>query len=241
MNLVFDLGNTQLKIGVFSSSSLISTHVIHYHELEKLEKLISSIEIDKIALSSVRNIPEKLKELLKQYESVYYFDIHSDIPINIEYSTPETLGHDRVCNVIGAHVLYPNKNVLVIDLGTCNKYDFISSKANYIGGAISPGFKMRFDSMNHFTDQLPLIDPIISEKFIGDSTINSMTSGAFYGIIGEINFYVEQYERQFHDINVVIIGGFARYFEKALKNHIFAHPYLTLIGLNTLLNFQKEK
>ena len=100
---------------------------------------------------------------------------------------------------------------------------------------------MRLDSMHHFTDQLPLLDPVVGENIIGDSTTNSMISGAFYGIIGEINYFIEQYKCQFSDMEVVLTGGFSTYFEKVLKNDIFADPYLTLRGLNEILNFQEEK
>ena len=242
MNLVFDLGNTQFKVGIFEENSLLSSYSISYDNIEELIAITSSMKIDRIALSSVKNIPNDLQEILNGYaKEVYYFNNNSIFPIDIEYKTPQTLGHDRICNVIAAHSLYPDKDILVIDLGTCNKYDFITKEGKYIGGAISPGFKMRFDSMNHYTDQLPLLDPVISEQFIGDSTNNSMISGAYFGVIGEIKYFTKQYGSQFRDIEVLLTGGFARHFEKALKNHIFAHPYLTLIGLNIILNFQEEK
>lgn len=242
MNLVFDLGNTKFKVGIFEKSTLHSSYSISYDNIEELIALTSSIKIDKIALSSVKNIPKELQEIINGYDKeVYYFSNDSTFPIDIEYKTPQTLGHDRICNVIAAHALYPKSDILVVDLGTCNKYDFITKEGKYLGGAISPGFKMRFDSMNHYTDQLPLLDPVISEHFIGDSTNNSMISGVYFGIIGEIKQFIRQYDSHFRDIEVIITGGFARHFEKDLKNHIFAHPYLTLIGLNIILNFQEER
>ena len=173
---------------------------------------------------------------------IYFLNIkESSLPIQIDYKTPLSLGNDRICNAVAANLIFPNKNVLIIDLGTCNKYDFITKEKRYLGGAISPGFKMRLDSMHQFTEQLPLLDPVMGTQIIGDSTTNSMISGAFYGIIGEINYFIEQYKSQFNDMEVVLTGGFYIYFEKVLKNHIFADPYLTLRGLNEILNFQVDK
>jgi pantothenate kinase type III len=71
--------------------------------------------------------------------------------------------------------------------------------------------------------------------------LNNIISGAYFGMIGEIIFFRKQYEGQFSDIKTIMTGGFLRYFEKDIKNHIFAHPYLTLIGLNIILNLQDEK
>jgi type III pantothenate kinase len=241
MVLLIDVGNTVLKCAIFNGDRLIDHAVIPYHSVEKFTLFISNYKIDSVAISKVKMLPEEIKTALKQMNvKEVNWDKSLKLPILISYKTPQTLGHDRICNAVAAHAAFPNKDCLVIDLGTCNKYDFINRKGEYLGGSISPGFEMRFLSMNTFTDQLPLIPVSETHDFIGDSTENSMKSGVFYGIIGEINYYIEQYKSQFNDIEIILTGGFLTYFDKALKNHIFADPYLTLKGLNIILNFQEE-
>ncbi len=216
MNLIIDFGNTQLKIAVFELRELRDFQFIPYEESNQLTTIFDRYNFTKIGITSVREIPGDFLNVIDRSPAEKYFLKSGDpLPITLNYKTPLTLGNDRICNVIGANSIFPNKNVLVIDLGTCNKYDFISKEGVYLGGAISPGFKMRFDSMNHYTDQLPKIHPEAANDFIGDSTKNSMISGAFYGIIGEINYFIEQYKDEFDDIVPVLTGGFLTYFEKA--------------------------
>lgn len=242
MNFVLDIGNTQLKAALFNDHEMVGHWIISFDDLNTVNELIADHEIERIGVSSVRSIPKELTQILERHENkVYSWDTSFKIPLNIEYKTPETLGHDRICNAVAAKNKFSKKNILVIDLGTCNKYDFVTKDGVYIGGAISPGFEMRYLSMNQFTDQLPLIELAISDNFVGDSTRNSMISGVFYGIIGEIKYYIEQYTARFNDIEVILTGGFSSYFDKVVKNHIFADPYLTLRGLNRILNFQEEK
>ncbi len=243
MNLIIDFGNTQIKVGIFDKKTLKTFNYISYDNLNQLIEIANGFEIEKIGITKVKEIPKKFQKYLDKKEILIFLLKFngSNLPIHIDYKTPLSLGNDRICNAVAANTIFPNKNVLIIDMGTCNKFDFITKEKRYLGGSISPGYKMRLDSMHHFTDQLPLLDPAIGTEIIGDSTSNSMISGAYYGIIGEINYFIEQYRSQFIDIEVVLTGGFSIYFEKVLKNHIFADPYLTLRGLNEILNFQVDK
>lgn len=241
MNLVIDIGNTILKTAVFDDGVMIDHKILTYNTISEFSNILSKYEIERIGISNVRKIPEDLMLILNSIEkSIYVWD-ELKIPLEIEYSTPETLGHDRICNATAAKHLYPNENTLVIDMGTCNKYDFVTAQGKFIGGSIAPGFEMRFKAMNNYTDQLPLVEVSFCDDFIGDSTVNSMKSGAYFGILGEIEFFIKQYKARFNDIKVILTGGFSTYFDKEVKNHIFADSYLTLKGLNIILNFQEEK
>jgi type III pantothenate kinase len=162
------------------------------------------------------------------------------LPIKLKYDTPKTLGADRICNAVAGFAAFPNRNVLIIDLGTCNKYDFIDQNGNYLGGSIAPGFKMRLDAMHKFTANLPGINPDKTTEFIGKSTKSSMETGAFWGVIGEIKELVRQYQNGFSDIIVLATGGNLYFFEEVLKNFIFADQNLTLKGLNSILNYQED-
>ena len=148
------------------------------------------------------------------------------------------MGSDRIAASIGAYYLYSNTNVLVIDMGTCIKYNFTNSQNHYLGGSISPGLQMRFKALHQFTSKLPLLQPdTLKVELIGDNTQNSLLSGVINGIIAEMDGIINQYKEQYPDLVCVITGGDCEHFAKQLKNSIFVHPNLVLRGLNNILNF----
>ena len=136
---------------------------------------------------------------------------------------------------------YPNKNVLVIDAGTCVTFDVVNSKKEYLGGAISLGLKMRFKSLNTFTSKLPLLESSYPKHFIGNSTNSSIQSGVVNGICNEIDGVINQYKEQFRDLTVVLTGGDTYFLAKQLKSSIFANPNFILEGLNTILIYNKDE
>jgi len=238
MNLVFDFGNTRIKGAFFIGDKMGRTFFLNNNGIEKMEEIA---EVSKIGITSVVNFPESFLKLIEQLNKpILTIDSNTPLPIRLNYDTLNTLGADRICNAVAGFSAFPNKNVLIIDLGTCNKYDFVDEKGNYQGGSIAPGFKMRMDAMHKFTANLPLINPGEISALIGKSTKSSMETGAFWGVVGEINEMVTQYQSRFNDTIVLATGGYLKYFEKVLKNFIFADPNLTLKGLNSILNFQDD-
>ena len=123
----------------------------------------------------------------------------------------------------------------MIDLGTCITYDFIDKKSLHHGGAISPGFKMRYKSLNLFTGSLPLLNPKISNKFLGDSTKSSIHTGVTKGIIAEINEHIRYHKKNFGDLIVIFSGGDAIRLSKQYKNKIFTDTNFLSKGLNFIL------
>jgi type III pantothenate kinase len=125
----------------------------------------------------------------------------------------------------------------VIDAGTCITYDFLDSDGIYHGGAISPGLRMRFQAVHTFTSRLPLVDTPAEALLIGDTTEKSIQSGVVNGIVAEAKGIIQQYERQFEGLTVILCGGDGGFFENKLKGSIFAVPELVLSGLNSILNY----
>jgi type III pantothenate kinase len=158
MNLSIDLGNTYAKTGLFSEGKLVETNwKLTYDELIKY---VQSIRPQRIIASSVNHSEEQLKEEFSKITAdIYLLKSITPVPLIKLYDTPETLGADRVAAAIGAKVLYPQNNCLVIDMGTCITYDLVDSEDNFHGGIISPGVRMRFKAMNTFTKRLPLLEP----------------------------------------------------------------------------------
>jgi type III pantothenate kinase len=238
MNLIIDQGNTQFKVALFNDNELFNRESFDYSRINhffdwlknnsnsSLNLILSSVVDTSIHFNSDFNIINKV-----------VLNDKTPLPIINKYKTPQTLGNDRIANAVGAWILNPHKNSLVIDLGTCIKYDIINQKGEYLGGNIAPGFKMRYQSMHHFTDKLPLIDQYDLTTEYGVDTKSSLQVGVQLGIMHEINGFIDRYTAQFNGLTIFMTGGDIKYFDKSFKKHIFANPNLTLIGLNEILRY----
>lgn len=238
MNLVIDIGNTLTKIAIFSNNQIIFNNNYDSLTLNDLENLLNKFNIANSIIAEVKSFEVSLIELLQEKTNFFKLNQKAKLPFNNRYTTPNTLGKDRIAVISAASNLFPNTNVLVIDVGTCITFDIIDAENNYLGGAISPGLEMRFKSLEHFTGKLPLVklEENNKPKFIGDSTVNSIKSGVYYGIKHEIEGVIKSYEEQYADLKIVLTGGNAERFEIAPKNRIFADKFFVLKGLNEILN-----
>jgi type III pantothenate kinase len=231
MNIVVDIGNTLIKVGSFVGQSLTTTEFFDNEELA--HEFIERSRPDNIIVSTVKN-----EGLINSNLSKGLFiklNFNTPLPVTNRYSTPETLGTDRIAGCIGAHALYPNTNCLVIDVGTCIKCDFIDSVGAFHGGSISPGVKMRFEALNHFTAKLPLIEGKDINYITGKTTEESILNGVLNGALYEIEGFIENYIKIFPQLNVILTGGDLGSFESKIKQHIFVIPNLVLLGLNKVL------
>lgn len=234
VNIAVDLGNSRIKVGFFESSTWVKT--VLANSLEELQSIIS-IPHDNLIVSSVKGDVSSTLNNATTRNSKIVLNHKTSLPIIIKYSTPSTLGVDRIADACGALQLFPNSNSLVIDLGTCINYEFLDQDNNYWGGIISPGVAMRFKAMNTFTAQLPLVEAQGEPKLIGDSTANCLQSGVMNGILEEINGFISRMKENYPILRVIMTGGDAHFFENQLKHSIFAAPELALVGLNRILMY----
>lgn len=243
MNLIIDLGNTQTKAAVFSDRELIQKFVFDknaYTELKKLRDQFKDIQYS--IISSVISGDEDIKAFLHKETQCIELNPQTVLPFSILYKTPETLGKDRLAAVAGAIAHYPQKPILVIDAGTCLKYNFITHRSEFIGGAISPGVQMRYKALHAFTDKLPELSKETNfDLIIGDSTQTSMMSGVQQGALFEVNGYIQYFKQQNTEGIVIATGGDLSFLVDGLKNSIFAAPDLILNGLNEILLYQHKK
>ena len=239
MNLSIDLGNTYAKTGLFSQGKLVETNwKLTYQELIDY---VQSVHPQYIMASSVSYSEEQLMNDFSEITpNIYLLKSTTPVPISKLYDTPETLGADRVAAAIGAKVLYPQNNCVVIDMGTCITYDLVDENDNFQGGIISPGVRMRFKAMNTFTKRLPLLEPEGIPSLIGKNTKHAMQSGVMNGLLAEINGLIEEYGKVLTNINVILCGGDATYFANRIKYPNFVVPELVLIGLNRILEYNVE-
>ncbi len=238
MRLIVDIGNTFTKLGVSDKTNKITNLVSFTNNNQQIYDYIVSYSIKNAIISNVGSNNFKLIELLKNLEiPSIFFNHKTPIPIKNLYSTPETLGVDRLAAIVGAFSLFKNKNILIIDAGTALTIDFINEKAEYLGGNISPGIEMRFKALNKFTSKLPLVSKSNNFNYIGNSTKNAIISGVQQGMINEIEGYINNFSKKYKNLKVILTGGDSFFFEKNIKNTIFANSELVLYGLNYILQY----
>ena len=239
MNLIIDNGNSFLKIGLFEQGQFVLSAKYQAQEYEKMLAELKGYSIEASILSSVAELPQSIDNYISNLPFCLKLNSETPIPIGNNYQTPLTLGYDRLANAVGAWEMFKKESVLIIDAGTCLKYDFVDKYGVYQGGAISPGLLMRYQSLHHFTDRLPLLLPVGEADLIGSSTTGSIHSGVINGMLGEIKFIINDYQMNIKPLRVIITGGDAPYFLNKLKTFIFAAPTLTLQGLDSILRYNQ--
>ena len=242
MNLIIDVGNTNVKAAVFEQDTIIDLEVFDKKNiLSEIKKILKNYKISSGIMSNVASISEKNIIELQKVVKLTLISSKTNTPFINLYKTPNTLGVDRIALVTCAVKKYPNKNVLIIDAGTCITFDFVNNKSEYLGGAISPGIKMRFNALHNFTANLPLLEKKELENFIGKSTIESINSGVVNGVLKELDGVILEYIKKYGNLTVVLTGGDTKFLSKQLKSSIFANQNFLLLGLNELLIFNKDK
>ena len=238
MKLIIDRGNTATKIALFNDKKLYRTAVIKECSLENVLNFVEDKHVSATILSSVKENNANIDDIIIHFNALS-FDYKTVLPIKVNYKTPETLGVDRIGAVVGASLLFPDKDVLVIDAGTSLTIDFITKDRVYKGGRISLGIEMRYKALNLFTDRLPLCTISKDSMLIGLDTESSIISGVQKGVISEITDVINIYKQHNKDTVVAVTGGDCFFFEKELKNSIFADPFLLMKGLNEILDYNE--
>jgi len=241
MNLCIDRGNSSTKIAIFKGDEMVES-LVQQPEAEDFMKIIRQYNIQNCVLSDVRGSKvEQLDEIMQVLKVFIELDHNVKVPVKVEYETPETLGKDRLAVVIGAHFELPDKDLLVIDAGTAITYDFITADGTYKGGNIAPGLNMRAKALHEFTGKLPFVLPDESTiDFPGKNTRSAIQSGVLYGLVHEIDGYIDMLMLKYPNLSVFLTGGSVEILENRLKNRIFARKNLVLTGLNQILEYNSR-
>ena len=242
MDLVIDAGNTLVKFGFFSRGKLDKVQSIATEKQSEVYKCLQGLDFDNCIVGSVVTLPSHFINYLKSKSKyLMFFDEKTLLPIKVNYS--KTSGSDRIALSVAANALYPNENCLIIGMGTCITYNFVSSKGVYSGGAISPGMSMRYKALNSFTSKLPLIEnnedkPI---TLIGKNTESSILSGVVNGMVFEIQGFIKAYREKYSSLHCILCGGDSRYIGEKFDPEMEIIPELGLYGLHSILKFNAQK
>ena len=248
MLLTLDIGNTNIKAGVFNGEDLEDHFIIS--DIAKLKSFLKKHVISSIAISSV--VPEKNKLIVEKLSASYNFKpfiINNDCNFNlkIDYKTPETLGIDRICSAEGAFNLCGNSltvgtYLLTIDFGTATTINIVKYPNIFAGGLIAPGINTMFKSLATQTSQLPDLTIDNYNFIIGDDTHSSIASGVINSAVGLIEKVVS-YLNNLDDCSNLIIyttGGMADRVQKFLSNKIIYNKFLVLRGIRSLYKLNKD-
>jgi type III pantothenate kinase len=221
-----DIGNTRYKWAIRSIGGEVLAKGV-----ETQPEALSFLP-NEVWVSSVH--PEKEALLKNTYPNKQWHPVsYLQVPMPLQYLTPETLGIDRLLAAFGSRTLFAKGTLLVLDAGTCITLDLITEQSGFEGGTIHPGMAMRLKAMHNFTGALPNLEPDFAYDEIrqGLSTHEAMQRGAVAGTIGEMQSWLEFYHNKYPDLKVICTGGDASIFEKRLKGPIFVESDLVLTGL----------
>ncbi|MDG1747570.1 MAG: type III pantothenate kinase [Bacteroidia bacterium] len=218
-----DIGNTRSKLGTFISGKLNGVQTFNDHSA--LVEFLSNIPKESIIGCSVGKKPAIFSEGIRWVTPM------NNEAVTLEIEEPPSLGADRYVGILGLLQKFPQKEVLLIDVGTCITYEYLYDK-QYHGGAISPGIQLRFKSMNDYTEALPLLKGNQNQTlYIGKNTDEAMNSGVLMGVIDEVSGRIQDWQSKSNEGIVVLTGGDAEFLGNHLKTKIFVEPWLLHYGL----------
>lgn len=240
MNLVVDIGNSTVKTAVFNQGELVDFVQDSDLSLTNFVMIAQKYPLKHGIISSVIDLPEEVDALLNSVGIKFlHFTPDVPVPIQIHYQTPRTLGADRVAAVVAANEQQPERDLLVVDAGTCITYEFIDKQGIYWGGNISPGVQMRLKALHTYTNRLPLVSSEGDVPMYGNTTETAIRAGVMQGLRFEMEGYITHMLRKYPELLVFLTGGDEFSFDTPIKNIIFADKFLVLKGLDRILTYNE--
>jgi type III pantothenate kinase len=256
MLLALDVGNTQIFAGVFKDDKVVakfrgtscnatSDEFGTFFKNAIRESGIAPKEITEVAICSV--VPDLLYTL--HHMAVKYFALEPFIlqggvktGLNIRYKNPLEVGADRIANAIAASSLFPDRNLVIVDLGTATTFCAVTSAREYLGGLIMPGLRISMEALASRTAKLPRVEIAKPPELVGKTTVDSIQSGLYYSNLLAIKGIAAKIKSEYfrEDALVIGTGGFSRLFENA---GVFDQvvPDLVLLGTAMAVKLNKEK
>lgn len=245
MLLAIDIGNSQIKCGVFDGEKLL--HVFRLDSKNKDTEYYKKVFIEEIS-HFIRDDNEKViissvvPSLNQQFEKLcldlfnirpsYVHDLVNSTHIKVK--NPKEVGADLLCNVVAAYKLYGGPSV-VVDLGTATTFDTVDKDGNFIGTAIAPGMQLSHKALVENTALLAEVPLEAPQSVIGTTTTTAIQSGIILGYTSLVEGMVARVKKELgKEIKVIATGGLCEIVAKntSVFNHV--DPYLTLRGIQLL-------
>jgi type III pantothenate kinase len=242
MLLAIDVGNTNTVLGAFAGEKLVDSWRVKTDSRTTADEmalqwrgLLGDIEVDGISVcSTVPAVLHEVRGLLARY----YADVSSIIVepgvktgVPLLYDNPRELGADRIVNSLAAFHLYGGP-AIVVDFGTSTNYDVVSSRGEFLGGALAPGVEISIDALAARGARLFKVELARPRSVIGKSTAEALQSGLLFGFVGQVDGIVRRITAELGgQAQVIATGGLASLVlaeSETIQHH---EPDLTLIGL----------
>ncbi|OGP90351.1 MAG: pantothenate kinase [Deltaproteobacteria bacterium RBG_16_48_10] len=249
MLLVIDVGNTNTVLGVYDREVLVD----HWRIRTERERTpdewgiflrdlflfdhIDFQDVEGIIISSVvPPVLNMLEGMAKKYFRVKPLNVGPDIETGmpIFYDNPAEVGADRIVNAVAAYERY-KRSIIVVDFGTATTFDYVSSRGEYMGGAIAPGIGISSDALFLRTSKLPRVEIVKPKRVVGKNTNQSIQSGIFFGYVGLVDEIVNRIKKEVRsNPKVVATGGLADLIAGESKTIEEVNQFLTLEGLRII-------
>jgi len=253
MLLTLDVGNSQIFGGLFVGDELtfrFRQPARRPTSSDELGVFLRSVirenghqpeHISEIAICSV--VPELLHSLRSCCRKYFHLDpfilqAGARTGLSIRYRSPQELGSDRIANAIAALHLYPDRNLIIVDLGTATTFDAVANGRTYLGGIIVPGMRISMEALQTQTARLPNVEIVRATELLGRSTVEGIQSGLYFGNLAMLRqLTTDICEQAFKGEPAFVVGtgGFSHLFE---HERVFdtTVPDLILVGLKHALS-----
>ena len=250
MLLVFDVGNTNMVIGIYKDKSLVKDWRIctDIHKTsDEYGMLIGNLlahdnidikSIDDVIISSVvPNVMHALENFCIKFCEKKPMIVGPGIKtgLNIKYDNPKQVGADRIVNAVAAIEKYGSP-LIIVDFGTATTFCAISDKAEYLGGTICPGLKISSEALFNGAAKLPRVELIKPGKTICKATVEAMQAGIIYGYVGQVEKIISMMKKELgsEGIKVVATGGLSSLIHSETDSIDHIDKFLTLEGLRLI-------
>lgn len=256
MILSLDVGNSQMYGGVFKGEKIqlrfryptqrgtTSDQLGIFLKNVLRENAIDCNAIKQIAICSVvPHMDYSLRSACIKYFNIEPFMLQAGVKtgLKIKYRNPLEVGADRIANAIAANKQFPDKNIIVIDMGTATTFCAISNDKEYLGGTILPGMRLSMETLSNNTAKLFAVEIVQPESALGRSTMESIQAGLYFSQLGAIREITQKITNEaFANKKPLLIGtgGFSHLFEQE-KIFDAIIPDLILQGLKFALEMNK--
>jgi type III pantothenate kinase len=220
-NLYIDIGNSAIKWRT-SDSKVFSEDINNFS--------ITALNQSSTAWLSAVAHSEIVKEISTRFETINIIKPHKKFGnLTLSYEDPSMLGADRFSAMLGAINHFPNKPLLVIDIGSAITFDVVDNSGLHHGGHIMPGIKALRASFKKFKTS----DLSIGLKGYANNTDDAWKQGTYAMMIGAINYQIESFQSKFSDGVMAVCGGQAKEIKKELPKSIEIFDNLVLDGLES--------
>ncbi|MGI6153154.1 MAG: type III pantothenate kinase [Christensenellaceae bacterium] len=248
MILAMDVGNTNIKCGLFEQGKLlhsfrISTDVdmtsdeygVSMISFFDYLKITTDMVTGVIVSSVIPSINYTLEHMSREYFDVRPMFVGPGIKtgINIKYDNPKELGADRIVSAVAAYELFGGP-VITVDFGTATSFGAVSENGDFLGGAICPGVLISADALTSSAAKLPRIELVRPKSIINRGTVSGMQAGIIYGYVGQVQYIIEKLKEELGPAKVIATGGFSSLISESTDVIDEIVPTLTLIGLEKI-------